>query len=797
MKHYDREKLKKRILRMIIVPALITIVLLLIAWVGGKRTHNSREESAAALQSTEDEKGLAESEKAGGGAENGGSESGQNGVESEKAGGEAKESDAEPERAGEESEQAGAETGAEDAASADAEIIELEPMQKISFSAGGDNEAQRSVPVRLDTAILGGEKGEKCWAVFLPAEMAEHPRICFSEYKTVTMEALGEGEYYNGARLGPVNDDNTPADNPAANNDGNTSGNGPGAHSFAEGSHTYSSGDEVSGLVNGSAFSVTLEEKGGGSQSDVLYVFSCTGTATMYLDTESGSMEAVDADETKETREKAKYTVFLPDGQLDSTGDCAVSGRGNSTWSMVKRPYDLKLTKKQSILGMQKCKKLCLLANTFDMTNLLDRVSSQLALELKMRDTPQGEFVNLYLNGQYNGLYFLSQRPRTGGSVKIDKMDDRILEANGLEDFSTVPERIALHEEGDKLIKWAYDWPNEPVDNTGGYLLQQYTKYEGDGAWFTTVHRRIRIMSPEYPTAGQVNYISDYMLAAERAIYSEDGKDPETGKKYSDYLDLPSWLDMFLLEEYFVEWDAERWSFYIIKDKKDSHLHCAPMWDFDHSAGAMIYGTYPETAVSTLMFRDSRQGWMQTLLSHDEFAEALNARWKERFSPVVHRFLDNRMEEEIAEIESAAYMNNIRRSNDLDFREKTDALTDWLQRRVDFLDSYAGAKGIASGKEMGEEAAAEDGKTAAEESGQAGADQYCRVLFKFPWGDLSHYVIPGESLGYLPLPEYGETQIPSEVEKREIIGWLDEDGNKIGADIVIDRDRTFTAQIRQ
>jgi hypothetical protein len=84
---------------------------------------------------------------------------------------------------------------------------------------------------------------------------------------------------------------------------------------------------------------------------------------------------------------------------------------------------------------------------------------------------------------------------------------------------------------------------------------------------------------------------------------------------------------------------------------------------------------------------------------------------------------------------------------------------------------------------------------AAGKEGQNGENRYCRVLFKFPWGDLSHYVLPGETLGYLPLPEYGETQIPSQIKKREIIGWLDEDGNTIGADILIDRDRTFTADI--
>ncbi len=738
------------------MPSLIALILLSGTWFVSRRSAKTQGKSAAAGQS-------AEGQSAAG----------------EKAGAEAEKTGVETGRTGAEPEQKAAESSGKGGTGGGFETAGLDPMQKIAFTAGGAKQAQRSVPVQLDTSILGGEAGEKCWAVFLPAEMSAHPKIRFSEYQTVTMQALKEGEYYKGERLG--------SENSRAGSNGDNGSNGGKVSKGSNGSqdsdsasedseaHTYSSGDEVFGLDNGRAFSVTLEGKKGRTYSDVLYVFSCTGTATMYLDTESGSMKAVDADPTKQTSEKATFSVFFPSGKMDSEGECEVSGRGNSTWDMVKRPYNVKLAEKQSVLGMKECKKLCLLANTYDLTNLLDRISSQLAQELAMRDTPEGEFVNLYLNGQYNGLYYLSQRPRTGGSVEIDKLDDRIKEANGQKSGSTIPKRIALHKDGDKLYKWAYAWPAEPADNTGGYLLQYSYGYDGDTAWFTTAHRKTRIMSPAYPTAGEVSYISDYMLAAERTVYNEDGIDPETGKKLTDYLDLPSWEDMFLLEEYFVEWDAERWSFYIIKDRRDPLLHCGPMWDFDHSAGTMLFGTYPETAVSTLMFRDNRGGWMHSLLAHDEFIEGLYTDWQERFSPAIHRFLEKRMEEEIEDIESAAYMNNIRRSNDVDYREKTAALTDWLQRRVDFLDSYVGE---GSGKNR-----------------QSGADQYCRVLFTFPWGDLSHYVLRGESLGYLPLPEYGETQIPSQAEKKEIVGWLDEDGNTIDSDIVIERDRTFTADI--
>lgn len=698
---------------------------------------------------------------------------------------------------------------------------DADPIRKIAFTTGGSDTQQRSLPVQMNAPAGSGADGQ-VWAVFLPAEMAEHPHVVFNDYKSVSFETSDSKE------------------------------------------RAYASGDEVSGLVNGSVCTVRMTAPDGGVSEQVLYVYSCSDTATMYLDTQSGSMEKVDRDETKNTSEAARYLVFSQDGGLDSTGRCSVSGRGNSTWTRKKKPYNLDLDEKAGILGMDQCKKLCLLSNSFDESNLLDRFSSQLAEALGMRDTPQGEFVNVYLNGAYNGLYFLSQRVRTGGSVHIDKLNDRILRANvksskstapvngtsteGSSDSSAsgddsseelwnglrLPKKVALGEsEDDPLQKWAYEWPNEPADNSGGYLLQIHEKYTGKDCWFRTEHKCFRISSPSYPTVGEVEYLQEYFLSAERAIYSEDGIDPETGTSYDAILDMPSWEDMFLLEELFVEWDAERWSFFITKDRFDPLLYCGPMWDFDHAAGTMLYGNYPETAVSTLLFKDDRSGWMNRLLSHESFSESIKERWKTRFSPALHSFLEGdgsgssgsdgvsgssgsgdgpggsgssasaggsggpdssasgdgpggsggsggsgssgsgsglvdkngdrlSIDREIAAIASSADMNNIRRSNTTVYSAESQRIKDWLVRRTAFLDDYF-----------------------------EHPEKYCQVIFKFKWGKVSHYVLKGETLGYLPLPEYGETQIPSQIKKNEILGWKDEDGIAISADIVINEDRTF------
>ena len=83
----------------------------------------------------------------------------------------------------------------------------VDPVQEISFTAASEdtNELQRSIPVQIDAVILGGEAGTQVWALFLPAEMAAHPRILFSKYEKVSLEPLSE--HLHPAIDGPENRD--------------------------------------------------------------------------------------------------------------------------------------------------------------------------------------------------------------------------------------------------------------------------------------------------------------------------------------------------------------------------------------------------------------------------------------------------------------------------------------------------------------------------------------------------------------------------------------------------------------
>ncbi len=83
-------------------------------------------------------------------------------------------------------------------------------------------------------------------------------------------------------------------------------------------------------------------------------------------------------------------------------------GRGNSTWGMPKKPYRFKLDEAASLLGMVSDRDWVLLANYSDKTMLRTVTAWCLGRLTGAAATPESRFVELTLNGEYQGLYQLT-----------------------------------------------------------------------------------------------------------------------------------------------------------------------------------------------------------------------------------------------------------------------------------------------------------------------------------------------------------------------------------------------------
>lgn len=674
---------------------------------------------------------------------------------------------------------------------------------------------------------------------YVPAEMTKalHVRMHEGERLVIT-EGVSDSD-------GSADSAGSDADGSAGNSDGKDS-------SGFENGNIFFSGDELPVFEGGKHYTFSILDGDGQSlgEKDVVFLYT-ENVPSMYVETQSGSIAAVDADKKHNTSEAASYRIFLTSGMPDSGGLCSIKGRGNSTWSQEKRPYNLNLENRNILLGMESCKKYALIANFWDSTQTRQYFAYLAAKRLGLEYTPQTQFVNLYINGRYQSLYLLTQRLNVnGGTVAITNLDKankkanekqlmRIAEekaeeaeaaeesqaadgskasaggaqdtaggaqaadgekasADGAQDTAggekasaggaqtadsqkasakdaqkistdgVLPESVVMESDGKGNEGHAYAWEKDPENISGGYLLEFQDRYKKEDVWFSTDTMHISFKEPETPSVGEYEYISGYVREAEKALFSDDWTNKETGLSCFDYFDLDSWARMYLIQDFFVQSDDEYYSFYFYKKTDDPRLYCGPVWDFDLCLGNMNCGDYYLTSAQTLWLKDGRKRWLHRMGKHPEFKELIAKLYLEEFEPIVRKMLDEEYDEMVSYLETDTNLNYLRwHKSHLNYRDRTGRVRTLIETRADFLHDY-----------------------------YSDPSQFHRLLFSFAWGDFSYYVKDGESMGFLPTADYGEKQSTPQRESNGFItGWIDtKDGTLLTPDEPISKDRTFDPQ---
>ena len=545
-------------------------------------------------------------------------------------------------------------------------------------------------------------------------------------------------------------------------------------------SESFESGDALPAFAEDEQYTFSLpafEDKE--AESGTVVFLYTENVPSMYIDTESGSMKAIDSDKNHQTEEEAAYRIYQTDGTPDSSGMCAIKGRGNSTWSQAKKPYNLKLRSDNSLLGMDKCTKLSLISNYWDSSQTRQYYGFEMAERLGLAYTPQTRMVNVYLNGRYHSLCLLTQRINVdGGTVKISDLDEKNDRANrGGGD----PDPVVMDTDEDGNEAIAYAFGKEPADLTGGYVIEFDSRYEKEESWFTTETKHMVFKSPQMPSVGEYEYMSGYVREAEKALFAgavvdengeaaedvfdeTDGVNPDTGKSVWDYFDMDSWARMYLVQDFTVQSDDEYYSFFFYKEAGNPLLYCGPIWDFDLCLGNMNCGEYYRTSAQTLWLRDGRKRWLHRMDQFPEFRERVAEIFLEEFAPIIEDILENEYDKNVDLLEKDTNLNYLRWGKNLDYRERTDMVRTLLENRLEFMRAY-----------------------------YTDPDSYCRLLFHFAWGDFSYYVKKGESMGFLPTADYGEKQTTAQRESTGlIIGWQDtETGELLQEYTAITENRDF------
>ncbi|MCR5565654.1 MAG: CotH kinase family protein [Clostridiales bacterium] len=319
--------------------------------------------------------------------------------------------------------------------------------------------------------------------------------------------------------------------------------------------------------------------------------------------------------------------------------------RGNNTFLYSKKPYQLKLAEKASLSGMGKGKTWVLLANWVDVSLLRNQIMLDLSREAGLKNAAGCVQADVWINGIYNGLYLMTEKIQIGkGRIDITNLEKATEKVNPEPfDAGTLRQGRA---EGVPLMR-SYPSVADPEDITGGYIftVEKYARlrdYQLPG-FRTKKELSIRIKEPTCPSRGQAEYLAGRISEMQQAVMAADGINPTTGKTYGEYLDVTSFAQKLLIEDFCKNYDLAGGSQFMYKDSDlvDPLIYAGPAWDYDLSFGNMKdRGVTTDTPYVTTYRRNANLYWL--LYQHEAFRELTGLIWQRDFRPLAEVLLGTR-----------------------------------------------------------------------------------------------------------------------------------------------------------
>lgn len=271
---------------------------------------------------------------------------------------------------------------------------------------------------------------------------------------------------------------------------------------------------------------------------------------TVYIHTENR-----DSILDKETKIAATLYIDVPGnsdlprlGNAEQPVGLTIRGRGNATWTLPKKPNKIKFKKPTEVLELPAHRDFALIAWNFGSGNI-EWITSicgmEIARMLGMSWAPHIQPVELMLNDNYEGLYFLTE------TVKI------------------APERLDIYKQP------AYN--DDPATIPYGWLVEFDNYYDEpqiiipEAGW---VKLKVTSHSPDGLSEAQLDWLIDEFTALNEAVYSDGAID------WTDRIDVESLAQYFIIREIMFDTDGFNGSVYLHRDSgEDSKWHFGPIWD--------------------------------------------------------------------------------------------------------------------------------------------------------------------------------------------------------------------------
>lgn len=435
-----------------------------------------------------------------------------------------------------------------------------------------------------------------------------------------------------------------------------------------------------------------------GKRYTIEAIISDVPSLCIEIDENFGTFEDMYSDLTKETRAYGNMSLECADATADENGwrtlyqsregddslPCTMylKGRGNWSWNTPdKKGYALKLEKKENLLGLGSSKNWVLQANAIDPSMLKNHISNYLASAAGLDFTPDGRHVDLFVNGEYMGLYYLTEKVEIGDNrVHIHDLEDDIKGACPSGNYGA--QRMVPTHNGKGFVKF-YNAVPELSEITGGYLVEMELpdRFAAEKCGFCTSRGYYYVIkSPEYVSYKQAMYIYTLFQNAEDAFFSEDGYNPQTGKYYTEYIDLDSFVKKYWIEEISKNHDGVVTSqfFYKPADDESEKIFAGPVWDYD-----IAYGYSAETTDPEGWFMREKEFYRE-LMKHEDFEKRASEIFIEYYLPAALKFITAEADRLVSYLNTSSEMNDIVWSSlsEMTYADCVDDLSNYLHRRI-------------------------------------------------------------------------------------------------------------------
>lgn len=397
------------------------------------------------------------------------------------------------------------------------------------------------------------------------------------------------------------------------------------------------------------------------TQNPILYIVDADGSITsypvavrrqtfdiptLYLTTDMGA----------EITSKYEYVSgnFTYDG---NTYEIGIRGRGNTSWRyFTQKSYLIKFEDKVSFFGMIPSEKWVLVSTFRDPSLIRNCVAMDIVACMDhLEYTPEQIPVDVYLNGEYLGIYTFSEK------IDVDLQKINMFSAPG------------------------YQPPADDEDmdlafflECGGDLMRPHVYSQ---EYFMTAHSpKMFFQYPvlDEPYTDEFYYVYNYMNELDRALVRGEG--------YEEYIDVDSWVDWFIVMELTNNTDSAFWRSSFLYRRPGEKVMLGPVWDFDMAFGNFDYDnkSYAYWATAEQVYDLAQDHYMSYLYQSDDFMLAVQKRWDEVKEDLLAAAMESidRHAEMVAP--SRVYNNHVRGINSSEYQ--VNALRNFIQQRYNWID---------------------------------------------------------------------------------------------------------------